>query len=310
MQLPALKQQKIKKPSWLKVPVPGGDRYNQIRSALRKRHLHTVCEEAHCPNIGECWGEGTATFMIMGDVCTRGCKFCAVKTARKGNPLDPFEPQKISKSIAIMGLDYVVITSVNRDDLPDGGSVHFAKVIEEAKRDHPRLVIEVLTPDFQGIEEQIATVADASPHVFSHNIETVRRLTPQVRDPRATYDQSLKVLKFVKEKFPSIYTKSSLMLGVGETDDEILEAFEDLKKAGVSFLTLGQYLQPSHNHLPVQEFVAPEKFDYLKNWGETFGFDSIAAGPLVRSSYRAGEFFIKRKIVERKNYGLENARPR
>ncbi|MBI5299029.1 MAG: lipoyl synthase [Deltaproteobacteria bacterium] len=296
MQLPALKQQKTKKPSWLKVSVPGGDRYNQIRSALRSKRLHTVCEEAHCPNIGECWGEGTATFMIMGDVCTRGCKFCAVKTAHKGSPLDPFEPQKISKSIALMGLDYVVITSVNRDDLQDGGSVHFAKVIEEAKRDHPRLVIEVLTPDFQGIEDQIATVADASPHVFSHNIETVRRLTPQVRDPRATYDQSLKVLQFVKEKFPSVYTKSSLMLGVGETDDEILEAFEDLKKAGVSFLTLGQYLQPSYNHLPVQEFVTPEKFDYLKNWGETFQFDYIASGPLVRSSYRAGEFYVKSKV--------------
>lgn len=296
MQLPALKQPKTKKPSWLKVPVPGGDRYNQIRSALRQKRLHTVCEEAHCPNIGECWGEGTATFMIMGDVCTRGCKFCAVKTSRKGSPLDAEEPQKVSKSIALMGLDYVVITSVNRDDLPDGGSVHFAKVIEEAKRDHPRLVIEVLTPDFQGIEEQIAAVASALPHVFSHNIETVRRLTPQVRDPRATYDQSLKVLQFVKEKFSSVYTKSSLMLGVGETDDEILKAFEDLKKAGVSFLTLGQYLQPSHNHLPVQEFVTPEKFDYLKNWGETFGFDYVAAGPLVRSSYRAGEFYLKKAV--------------
>lgn len=297
MQLPALKQHKTGKPPWLKVPVPGGERYNRIRSTLRGRHLHTVCEEAHCPNVGECWGEGTATFMIMGDLCTRGCRFCAVKTARRGSPLDPDEPKKVSESIALMGLDYVVITSVNRDDLPDGGALHFAKVIEQAKRDDPALIVEVLTPDFQGIAEQAAVVADAGPHVFAHNVETVRRLTPRVRDPRAAYDQSIAILQFVKETFPAIHTKSSLMLGVGERDEEILETFQDLRRAGVSFLTLGQYLQPSRRHLPVQEFVTPEKFGYLKQWGEAFGFDYVASGPLVRSSYRAGEFYIRRRVL-------------
>ncbi len=302
MQLPAFVPQS-QKPSWLKVKVPGGENYARIRQTLRQRRLHTVCEEAHCPNIGECWEEGTATFMIMGDLCTRGCGFCAVKTAKQGTPLDPDEPQKVSDSIGMMGLDYVVITSVNRDDLPDGGAGHFAKVIEQAKKDHPELIVEVLTPDFQGILEQVAVVAEAKPHVFAHNLETVRRLTPKVRDPRAAYDQSLAVLQFVKEKYPMIYTKSSLMLGCGELDDEVLETMTDLRKIGVSFLTLGQYLRPSKKHLPVAEFVTPEKFEFFKKWGETFGFDYVASGPLVRSSYRAGEFYIRRTI-----HGLENAR--
>ena len=291
------------KPKWLKVKVPSGENYTRIKQTLRQRRLHTVCEEAHCPNIGECWNAGTATFMIMGDTCTRGCRFCAVKTGKQGTPLDPDEPKKISESIAIMALDYVVITSVNRDDLPDGGAKHFAKVIEQAKKDHPHLIIEVLTPDFQGHLDQAAMVADAKPHVFAHNVETVRRLTPKVRDPRAAYDQSLQVLKFIREKVPNIYTKSSLMLGCGELDDEVLEAMADLRKIDVSFLTLGQYLRPSKKHLPVVEFVAPEKFEFFKNWGETFGFEYVAAGPLVRSSYKAGEFYVRRAI-----HGMENAR--
>ena len=293
MQLPAFSPTK---PPWLKVKVPGGSRFCRIKETLRQRTLHTVCEEAHCPNMGECWSGGTATFMIMGDLCTRGCRFCAVKTARKGNPLDPDEPKKVSDSIGIMELEYVVITSVNRDDLPDGGALHFAKVITQAKSDHPNLIVEVLTPDFLGQKDQVAMVAEAMPHVFAHNIETVRRLTPTVRDPRATYEQSLKVLKFVKEKFPSIFTKSSVMLGVGELDEEVLDTMNDLHHGGVSFLTLGQYLQPSKNHLALKEYVSPQKFDYFREWGETLGFDYVASGPLVRSSYKAGEFFIKRRV--------------
>lgn len=294
MQLPALNAQP--KPSWLKVKIPGGMNYQRIQQTLRRRQLHTVCEEAHCPNIGECWEGGTATFMIMGDTCTRGCRFCAVKTSKQGMPLDPDEPKKVSESIALMHLDYVVITSVNRDDLADGGASHFAKVIEQVRNDHPRLIIEVLTPDFQGHLDQTAVVAEAKPHVFAHNLETVKRLTPTVRDPRADYNQSLQVLRFVKGNFPGIYTKSSLMLGCGEQDDEVLETMTDLRKAGVAFLTLGQYLRPSKKHLPVVEYVSPQKFDYLKTWGEVFGFEYVASGPLVRSSYKAGEFFVKSKI--------------
>ncbi|MDO8527180.1 MAG: lipoyl synthase [Deltaproteobacteria bacterium] len=306
MQLPAFTPQK--KPSWLKVKVPGGENYTRIKKTLRDRRLYTVCEEAHCPNVGECWDGGTATFMIMGDLCTRGCRFCAVKTARQGIPLDFDEPKKVSESIAIMDLSYVVITSVNRDDLIDGGSSHFANVIAQSKKDHPELIVEVLTPDFMGQQDQMATVANAFPHVFAHNLETVRRLTPKVRDPRAHYDQSLGVLKYVKENFPHIFTKSSLMLGLGERDDEVLEAMQDLRRAGVSFLTLGQYLRPTQKHLAVEEFVTPEKFNFFKQWGETFGFDYVAAGPLVRSSYKAGEFFIKKRIKSGgTSHGMENA---
>lgn len=294
MQLPTYKEPA--KPKWLKVSLPKGENYTRIKGSLRERRLHTVCEEAKCPNIGECWEGGTATFMVMGDVCTRGCRFCSVKTAKKGTPLDLEEPQKVSDSIRLMELDYVVITSVDRDDLSDGGAGHFAEVISTVTSQHPKLVLEVLTPDFQGTEWQIDIVAKARPHVFSHNVETVRRLTPQVRDPRAGYDQSLNVLKYVKENYPPLFTKSSLMLGCGETDDEVLETMENLRKIGVSFLTLGQYLRPTKKHMQVYEFVSPEKFDYFRKWGETFGFDYVAAGPLVRSSYKAAEFFIKRKM--------------
>ena len=306
MQLPALNPQR--KPAWLKVKVPGGENYARIKETLHGRSLHTVCEEARCPNLGECWSGGTATFMIMGDLCTRGCRFCAVKTARKGTPLDPEEPQKVSESIGLMQLNYVVITSVNRDDLPDGGALHFAKVIEQSKKDHPKLILEVLTPDFLGNLDQVDRVAAARPHVFAHNLETVRRLTPTVRDPRATYDQSLKVLEHVQKSYVGIFTKSSLMLGLGESDDEVLEAMQDLRAARVSFLTLGQYLKPSKNHLELKEYVSPEKFDYFKHWGEALGFDYVAAGPLVRSSYKAGEFFIKSKMQKFGGLrGLENA---
>ena len=299
MQLPVFIPQR--KPCWLKVKAPGGSNYGRIKGTLRERRLYTVCEEAHCPNVGECWNGGTATFMIMGDVCTRGCRFCAVKTSKKGNLLDSDEPKKVSDSIGIMNLEYVVITSVNRDDLPDGGSRHFAKVIRQAREDHPDLIVEVLTPDFLGNTDQAAAVADAKPHVFAHNMETVCRLTPAVRDPRAAYGRSLKILEFVRQAYPDLFTKSSLMLGLGEQEDEVLEAMQDLRKIGVSFLTLGQYLQPSKKHLAVQEYVNPEKFDHFKKWGETFGFEYVASGPLVRSSYKAGEYYIKSKIQTSKS---------
>lgn len=305
MQLPAFTAQP--KPSWLKVKLPGGPNYQRIQKTLRQRRLYTVCEEAHCPNMGECWEGGTATFMIMGDTCTRGCRFCAVKTAKKGLPLDPDEPKKVSESIALMGLDYVVITSVDRDDLEEGGSQHFSKVIEQVKRDHPNLIVEVLTPDFQGNLDQVMTVVEASPHVFAHNVETVRRLTPKIRDRRAAYDQSLKVLKFVKEADFKIYTKSSLMLGCGELDDEVLETMQNLREVGVSFLTLGQYLRPSKKHRPVFEYVHPEKFEYFRKWGEAFGFEYVASGPLVRSSYKAGEFYVKSKIQKERDDGMAHA---
>ena len=289
------------KPSWLKIRPPAGERYINIKKTLRNRRLYTVCEEAHCPNVAECWGGGTATFMILGDLCTRGCRFCAVKTRKTGIPLDPEEPAKVSESIAIMGLDYVVITSVDRDDLPDGGSGHFAKVIEKVGEDHPDCIVEVLTPDFRGNREAIDKIVAARPHVFANNIETVRRLTPSVRDPRAGYDQTLHVLKYFKEKAPDIFTKSSIMLGLGETDDEVLETLQDLRKQGVDFLTLGQYLQPSHKHLPVVDYDPTEKFEYFKKWGESFGFEYVASGPLVRSSYRAGEYYVKSEIQKSKS---------
>lgn len=301
MQLPAFSPKALsRKPAWLKVRAPGGAGYRRLKDTLHQRRLHTVCEEAHCPNIGECWEGGTATFMILGDTCTRGCRFCAVKTARKGLPLDAEEPAHVSESVALMNLDYVVITSVNRDDLSDGGSLHFAKVIKRLRADHPELIIEVLTPDFLGHEEQIARVAAAGPHVFAHNVETVRRLTPKVRDPRASYEQSLAVLDFVGRKFPRIHTKSSLMLGCGELESEVLETMGDLRGVGVGFLTLGQYLRPSPKHMPLTEYVTPEKFDYLRLWGETLGFGVVASGPLVRSSYKAAEFYIKNIIARPK----------
>lgn len=308
MQLPTVNQKRYTpKPDWLKVKVPGGGRYAQVKAILHRRSLHTVCEEARCPNIGECWEGGTATFMILGDVCTRGCRFCAVKTSKKGAPLDPDEPKKVSDSVGIMRLNYVVITSVNRDELPDGGAAHYAKVVRQVRQDHPETAVEVLTPDFTGNRSQIAAVAEAGPHVFAHNLETVRRLTPKVRDPRAGYEQSLAVLRSVKQEFPSLRTKSSLMLGLGETDDEVFDAMQDLREVGCSFLTLGQYLRPSPKHLPMYEFVTPEKFQYLKSWGEFFGFESVASGPLVRSSYKAAEFFIRTQLKKERIHGMENA---
>jgi len=284
------------KPPWLKVKAPGGERYTWIKGQARELGLHTVCEEAHCPNIGECWSSGTATFMVMSDICTRGCKFCAVNTKRIGPPLDVNEPQKLGQTIAAMGLDYVVVTSVNRDDLDDQGANHFAECIFQIRKASPNTMVEVLIPDFQGRTDLVQRVIEAGPEVIAHNVETIKRLTPRVRDRRAGYDQSLSVLNSIKESNPDMATKSSIMVGLGETEAEVAEAMADLRAVGCDFLTVGQYLQPSKAHLKVAEFVTPEQFERYRELGEGLGFRYVASGPLVRSSYKAGEFFIRQHL--------------
>ena len=266
--------------------------------------LFLVCEEARCPNIGECWGGGkdktaTATIMIMGDTCTRGCRFCSVKTSRKPPPLDPEEPEKVSSAIAKWGLDYVVLTSVDRDDLEDQGSNHFREVIQKLKEKKPDLLVEALTPDFQGNEELIQNVATSGLDVFAHNVETVKRLTSKVRDRRANYDQSLAVLKYAKNVGNCI-TKTSLMLGLGESEEDLMETLHDLRAIDVDVVTFGQYLQPTRKHLPVKKYITPEEFDEWKIKADNMGFKYVASGPLVRSSYKAGEFFLKNLLNDKK----------
>jgi lipoic acid synthetase len=282
----------IKKPVWVRVRPPAGENYTNVKQSLRMLNLHTVCEEARCPNISECWGTGTATIMIMGDICTRGCRFCAVNS---GKPflLDADEPKRVAKAIKEWGLRYVVITSVCRDDLEDGGAEHIAKTIKAIKLLCPTTIVESLIPDFKGDESSIKEIVKSQPKVISHNIETVSRLTPKVRDARASYEQSLLVLKKIKDINSLIYTKSSLMLGLGESENEVIQTIKDLKSVGVSILTIGQYLQPTPKHLPVIEFISPNKFNWFREIAEQMGFVYVASGPLVRSSYRAGEFFLK-----------------
>jgi lipoic acid synthetase len=287
-----------RKPGWLRVGVPGGERYGRVRETLAGLNLHTVCAEAHCPNVAECWGGGTATVMLMGDTCTRGCRFCQVKTAARPPALDPDEPRHVADAIRKLHLDYVVVTSVDRDDLPDGGAAHFAEAIRQLKA-IPGLLVEVLTPDFQGDPEAVRTVGRAGPDVFANNVETVRRLTPAVRDGRAGYDQTLEVLARMKREFPGVVTKSSIMVGLGESAAEVEETMRDLRAVGVEVLTLGQYLRPSAWHLPVVEFVTPEAFAAYETAGRDLGFRYVASGPLVRSSYRAGELFMKGVIEGR-----------
>jgi lipoic acid synthetase len=287
-----------RKPAWLRVGLPGGDRYQRVKETLRTLRLHTVCEEAHCPNVGECWGGGTATVMLMGDVCTRGCRFCNVKTAARPPPLDPDEPRHLAEAIRELHLDYIVVTSVDRDDLPDGGAAHFAEAIVRLKA-IPGLLVEVLTPDFRGDAEAVRVVGRAQPDVFANNLETVRRLTPVVRDAKAGYDQTLSVLALMHRELPRIVTKSSIMLGLGEEEHEVEEAMSDLRAVGVDILTLGQYLRPSAWHLPVVEWVSPERFRAYKAMGERHGFRYVASGPLVRSSYRAAELFLRGEIGRR-----------
>ena len=287
-----------RKPGWLRVGVPGGERYGRVRETLAGLNLHTVCAEAHCPNVAECWGGGTATVMLMGDTCTRGCRFCQVKTAARPPDLDPEEPRHMAEAVRKLQLDYVVVTSVDRDDLPDGGAAHFAEAIRRLK-EIPGLLVEVLTPDFQGDSDAVRTVGRAAPDVFANNLETVRRLTPAVRDGRAGYDQTLGVLARMKQEFPSVVTKSSIMVGLGEGVAEVEEAMRDLRRVGVEVLTLGQYLRPSAWHLPVVEYVNPEAFAAYEVLGREMGFRYVASGPLVRSSYRAGELFLKGVIASR-----------
>jgi len=294
------KQSRVPKPRWLKVKMPGGERYTQIKSRARKLKLHTVCEEARCPNIGECWGGGTATFMVMGGICTRGCRFCAVTTRKQGMPLDPDEPAGVAESIREMGLDYVVVTSVDRDDLPDEGAGHFAACIREIRRESPKTMVEVLIPDFSGRRELVDIVVDARPDVIAHNIECTEALQSRVRDPRAGYQQSLDVLAAIKSRDPSRYTKSSIMVGFGAPEDDVLQTMRDLRDVGCDFLTLGQYLQPTKKHLPVTQFVPPAQFDRYRDLGLEMGFHYVASGPLVRSSYKAGEYFI-REFLQRKH---------
>jgi lipoyl synthase len=285
------------KPDWFKVRMPnalGNNRHRKISKTLRDHDLFTVCEEARCPNQLECWSGGTATFMIMGEVCTRACRFCAVKTGNPLGQLDEDEPENLAKAIAEMKLDYAVITSVDRDDLPDGGAYHFAECIRQCRKHHPELIVEVLTPDFAGDLDAVKRVAEAKPHVFAHNIETVERLQGDVRDRRAGYEQTLKVLEHVKKLDPKTYTKSSIMLGFGEKEEEVVQTMHDLRNAGVDIFTLGQYLRPSRKHIEVQEFVHPKIFAHYKEIGEKeIGFAYVASGPFVRSSYKAAELFVK-----------------
>ncbi len=286
------------KPDWLKIRPPSHENYFEVKKLLRSLNLYSVCEEAKCPNIGECWAGGTATFMLLGDVCTRGCKFCAVKTGNPRGKVDVDEPKKVAYAISQLKLKYVVITSVDRDDLPDHGSAHFAETVSELKIRDPNLKIEVLTPDFLGRRDWITKIAKAAPHVYAHNIETVERLSPKVRDPRATYKQTLDVLTIVKEENPECYTKSSIMLGLGETDEEVTQTLKDLRSVGCDVVTFGQYLQPTQRHLKVKTFVTPAKFQEWKDVSDKMGFMYVASGPMVRSSYKAAEYFAEglRKI--------------
>jgi lipoyl synthase len=281
-----------RKPEWLKVRMPRGEGYERVKSIIRRTKLATVCEEARCPNIAECWGGGTATVMLMGEVCTRACRFCHVKVGAPP-PLDPMEPENLAQAVKELALEYLVVTSVNRDDRPDGGASHFASAIRALRRESPDTVVEVLIPDFQGVEGALDIVAEARPHVVAHNIETVERLTPAVRDRRATYRQSLRVLEYLKARPERLYTKSSVMVGLGETEAELETTFRDLRNVGVDVLTLGQYLQPSPYHLKVERFATPEQFNAYKALADSMGFLYVASGPLVRSSYRAAEFFMK-----------------
>ena len=287
-----------RKPPWLRVKVGGGARYKSVKDTVHEHKLATVCEESHCPNIGECWNHGTATIMLMGAVCTRACKFCAVDTGNPNGWLDPNEPSHAAKSVELMGLKYVVLTSVDRDDLADGGAQHYADCIQAIRARNPETDVEALTPDFRGNQDAISIVARSGLQVFAQNLETVERLTHVVRDPRAGYQQTLDVLDFAKQTTPSLLTKSSLMLGLGESDDEIYQAMQDLRNHQVDILTLGQYLRPTKNHLPVQRWVTPDEFASYRQHGLNMGFTEVASGPLVRSSYRAD------KMLDGNNLGI------
>ena len=287
-----------RKPPWLRAKMPAGHGYSRTRGIVHEHDLSTVCEESMCPNIGECWNAGTATIMVLGSVCTRACRFCAVDTGNPKGWLDPEEPANTGRAVSLMGLRYVVLTSVDRDDLPDFGASHYAACVREIKRQNPQTAVEALTPDFNGVAAHVETVVDSGLEVFAQNVETVRRLTHPVRDPRASYEQTLEVLAHAKRHRPSVLSKTSLMLGLGERDDEIFQAMDDLRDANVDILTLGQYLRPTPHHLPVERFVTPQEFDAYRRQGLERGFVEVVAGPMVRSSYRAEQ------VLQKNNVGL------
>lgn len=287
-----------RKPPWLRAKMPAGAGYSRVRENVREHRLATVCEESMCPNIGECWNNGTATLMIMGSVCTRACRFCAVDTGNPRGWLDAEEPANAARSVQLMDLRYVVITSVDRDDLPDGGAAHYAACVRAIKALNPDTAVEALTPDFRGELAAVETVVDSGLEVYAQNLETVRRLTHPVRDPRAGYEQTLDVLEHAKRFRPDVLTKTSLMLGLGETDAEIRETLCELRERKVDIVTFGQYLRPTKNHLPVERFVTPEEFAEYRRIGLDMGFLEVVSGPLVRSSYRAD------RVFEQNNVGL------
>lgn len=289
---------RAKKPDFLRMRVRHSPKYESVKDIVKQHRLATVCEEAKCPNISECWSAGTATIMLMGEVCTRACRFCSVNTGNPKGWLDEEEPENTARAVQLMGLSYVVLTSVNRDDLPDGGAGHYAKTIKRVKALNPDTGVEALTPDFLGLEAAIDTLLDSGLDVFAQNVETVKRLTHPVRDPRAGYEQTLNVLKYAAET-SEVITKTSLMLGLGETEDELLACMDDLRSASVDVLTLGQYLQPTKNHLPVERFVTPDEFERYRCWGLEKGFKEVVSGVFVRSSYRA------ERVLEFNNVGLD-----
>jgi lipoic acid synthetase len=286
------------KPRWLRAKLPSGSGFSEVRQTVRENRLSTVCEESMCPNIGECWNNGTATIMVMGSVCTRACRFCAVDTGNPHGWLDVDEPQNTARAVRLMGLSYEVITSVDRDDLADGGAAHYAACVRAIKELNPNTAIEALTPDFNGVFANVEKVVDSGLEVFAQNVETVRRLTHPVRDPRASYEQTLRVLAHAKKFRPAVLTKTSLMLGLGEEDCEILQTMDDLRKANVDILTLGQYLRPTPNHLAIERYITPDEFAALRQEGLDKGFVEVVAGPLVRSSYRAEQ------VLQKNNVGI------
>lgn len=290
----------VRKPDWLRARIPAGGKYEEVRRNVATHRLATVCQESKCPNIGECWSNGVATIMLMGDVCTRACRFCAVDTGNPRGWLDAEEPDNAAEAVHLMNLTYVVLTSVDRDDLPDGGAAHYAACVRAIRARNPATAVEALTPDFQGRLGAVETVVDSGLQVFAQNVETVRRLTHPVRDARAGYDQTLAVLEHAKRHRPEVLTKTSLMLGLGETHEELCTAMDDLRAVGVDIVTFGQYLRPTVNHLPVARFVPPAEFQALRELGLGKGFLEVVSGPLVRSSYRAD------RVLEKNNCGLDN----
>jgi lipoic acid synthetase len=282
-----------KKPFWIRSKFVANDKFVRVIKTLKQLNLHTVCVEAKCPNLGECWGHGTATFLILGDICTRRCKFCATKTGNPHGIIDYDEPERVLKAVEEMNLDYVVITSVTRDDLEDQGAEIYAKTVRLIKSKYPNILVEVLVPDLRANPEHIKKIIDSGVDVFAHNVEVVERLTPEIRDRRASFETSLRTLKIAKSIKPDLYTKSGLMVGLGETKDEIIDTMKRLREIKVNFLTIGQYLRPSMKHAPVIKYYTPEEFKEFEKIGLRMGFDYVASGPLVRSSYRAGEFYVK-----------------